>query len=98
SVTLEDFEATEVILLMGINPATNMPRMLDNLQKAKKNGARIIAVNPLKEAGLLGFDNPQQVQGLVDSVLNKAATRMADVFLQVKINGDMAALQGIEKS
>jgi molybdopterin-dependent oxidoreductase alpha subunit len=97
SVTLEDFDDTEVILLMGINPATNMPRMLDNLQKAKKNGAKIIAINPLKEAGLLGFNNPQQVKGIVDSALNKGATKMADLFLQVKINGDMAALQAIEK-
>jgi molybdopterin-dependent oxidoreductase alpha subunit len=97
SVTLEDFDDTEVILLMGINPATNMPRMLDNLQKAKKNGATIIAVNPLKEAGLLGFNNPQQIKGIVDSVIDKAATRIADLFLQVKINGDMAALQAIEK-
>ena len=97
SVTLEDFNETEVILLMGINPATNMPRMLDNLQKAKKNGAKIIAVNPLKEAGLLGFNNPQQLMGIVDSTINKGATKMADLFLQVKINGDMAALQAIEK-
>lgn len=97
SVTLEDFGDTELILLMGINPATNMPRMLDNLQKAKKNGARIIAINPLKEAGLLGFNNPQQVKGIVDSALNKGATKMADLFLQVKINGDMAVLQAIEK-
>ena len=97
SVTLEDFNDTEVILLMGINPATNMPRMLDNLQKAKKNGAKIIAINPLKEAGLIGFNNPQQVKGLVDSVIGKGATRIADLFLQVKINGDMAALQAIEK-
>ena len=97
SVTLEDFNDTEVILLMGINPATNMPRMLDNLQKAKKNGAKIIAINPLKEAGLLGFNNPQQVRGIVDSTINKGATKMADLFLQVKINGDMAAIQAMEK-
>ncbi|MDP4259951.1 MAG: FdhF/YdeP family oxidoreductase [Bacteroidota bacterium] len=97
SVTLEDFEDTEAILIMGINPATNMPRMLDSLQKAKKNGAKIIAINPLKEAGLLAFNNPQEFTGLIDSVANKGATKMADLFLQVRINGDMAALQGIEK-
>jgi molybdopterin-dependent oxidoreductase alpha subunit len=97
SVTLEDFPQTDVILMMGINPATNMPRMLDNLQKAKDKGAKIIAINPLKEAGLIGFNNPQQVKGVVDSVLNKPATKMADLYLQVKINGDMAVLQAIEK-
>ncbi len=97
SVTLEDFSQTELIIMMGINPATNMPRMLDNLQKAKDNGAKIIAINPLKEAGLIGFNNPQQVKGVVDSLLNRPATKMADLYLQVKINGDMAVLQGIEK-
>jgi molybdopterin-dependent oxidoreductase alpha subunit len=97
SVTLEDFSHTELIIMMGINPATNMPRMLDNLQKAKDNGAKIIAINPLKEAGLLGFNNPQQVKGVVDSLLNRPATKMADLYLQVKINGDMAVLQALEK-
>lgn len=97
SVTLEDFSHTELIILMGINPATNMPRMLDNLQKAKKEGAKIIAVNPLKEAGLIGFNNPQQVKGMVDSLLNRPETKIADLYLQVKINGDMAVLQAIEK-
>ncbi len=97
SVTLDDFPQSEVILMMGIIPATNMPRMLDNLEKAKNKGAKIIAINPLKEAGLIGFNNPQQVKGVVDSVLNRPATKMADLYLQVKINGDMAALQAIEK-
>jgi molybdopterin-dependent oxidoreductase alpha subunit len=97
SVTIEDFSHTELIIMMGINPATNMPRMLDNLQKAKNNGAKIIAINPLKEAGLVGFNNPQQVKGVVDSLLNRPSTKMADLYLQVKINGDMAVLQAIEK-
>ncbi|HEV3412696.1 MAG TPA: FdhF/YdeP family oxidoreductase [Puia sp.] len=97
SVTLEDFSHTELIIMMGINPATNMPRMLDNLEKAKDNGAKIIAINPLKEAGLIGFNNPQQVKGVVDSLLNKPATKMADLYLQVRINGDMAVLQAVEK-
>lgn len=97
SVTLEDFSHTDLIVMMGINPATNMPRMLDNLQKAKDNGAKIIAINPLKEAGLIGFNNPQQVKGVVDSLFNRPATKMADLYLQVKINGDMAVLQAIEK-
>jgi molybdopterin-dependent oxidoreductase alpha subunit len=97
SVTLEDFSHTELIIMMGINPATNMPRMLDNLEKAKDNGAKIIAINPLKEAGLIGFNNPQQIKGVVDSLLNRPATKMADLYLQVRINGDMAVLQAIEK-
>ena len=96
TITLEDFGKTDVIILMGINPGTNMPRMLDSLQLAKKNGAKIIAVNPLFEAGLMAFNNPQQVKGIAGSVFN-FSTKLADLFLQVKINGDMAVLKAIQK-
>ncbi|MBS1597563.1 MAG: FdhF/YdeP family oxidoreductase [Bacteroidetes bacterium] len=96
TITLEDFSETDVIMLMGINPATNMPRMLDSLEKAKKNGAKIIAVNPLFEAGLKAFNDPQKLKGIIGSVFN-FSTKLADVFLQVKINGDMAVLKAIEK-
>lgn len=91
SVTLEDFYEAEVIIILGQNPGTNHPRMLTALQKAKAKGATIIAINPLPETGLMGFNNPQTVKGIlqIDSALT-------DIFLQVKINGDMAALQAIE--
>ncbi len=90
SVTLEDFYEAEVIVILGQNPGTNHPRMLTALQKAKANGAKIISVNPLKETGLLGFSHPQQVQGLLGK-----ATELTDVFLQVKINGDLALLKAL---
>jgi molybdopterin-dependent oxidoreductase alpha subunit len=82
---------------MGINPATNMPRMLDSLEKAKVKGAKIIAINPLLEAGLIGFNDPQKLKGLVGSLLNKSSTKIADLYLQIRINGDMALIQAIEK-
>ncbi len=97
TITLEDFSETDLIILMGINPGTNMPRMLDSLQKAKARGARIISVNPLREAGLVGFNNPQQVKGIVGSLFNKTTTPLTDLFLQIKINGDIAVLKAIEK-
>lgn len=92
SVKLEDFYEAEVIMILGQNPGTNHPRMLTALQKAKANGALILSVNPLPEAGLRGFNNPQQLKGL----LNKG-TPLTDVFLPVRINGDMALLQALEK-
>ena len=92
TVTLEDFYDTDVIIIMGQNPGTNHPRMLSALQKAKKNGAKIIAVNPLHEAGLMAFKNPQTVKGLLG-----ISTQLADLYLQIKINGDMALLKAIEK-
>ncbi len=92
SVTLEDFSEAEVILILGQNPGTNHPRMLSALKKAKGRGCRIISVNPLPEAGLLGFKNPQEVKGALG--IN---TPLTDLFLQVRINGDMALLKGIMK-
>ena len=91
SVKLEDFYEAEVIIILGQNPGTNHPRMLTALQKAKANGARIISVNPLPETGLMGFSNPQTVKGVLD-----IDTKLTDLFLQVKINGDMALLKAIQ--
>ena len=89
TVTLEDFHSAQLILVVGQNPGTNHPRMLTALQQAKEAGARIVAINPLREAGLVGFMNPQQAMGLLGR-----ATPLADLFLQVKINGDLARAQG----
>ncbi|RBL90716.1 FdhF/YdeP family oxidoreductase [Chitinophaga flava] len=90
SVTLEDIHQAEVIIILGQNPGTNHPRMLTALQKAKENGATIIAVNPLMETGLLNFLNPQTVKGML-----QMKAPLTDIFLQVKINGDMALLKAI---
>ncbi|AUD01951.1 FdhF/YdeP family oxidoreductase [Spirosoma pollinicola] len=99
SVTLNDIYEAEVILIMGQNPGTNHPRMLTALQIAKRNGAKIIAVNPLHEAGLSHFKNPQDFMNPIKAVgtLLSAGTPIADLHLQVKINGDMAVLRGIMK-
>ncbi len=91
SVKLEDFYEAEVIMILGQNPGTNHPRMLTALQKAKANGAIIISINPLPETGLMGFNNPQKLKGILG--INSALT---DIFLQVRLNGDMALLQAIE--
>jgi molybdopterin-dependent oxidoreductase alpha subunit len=91
SVKLEDFYEAEVIIILGQNPGTNHPRMLTALQKAKANGAIIISINPLPETGLMGFNNPQQLKGMLG-----VTAALTDIFLQVKINGDMPLLQAIE--
>lgn len=92
SVTLEDFYEAEVIMILGQNPGTNHPRMLTALQKAKANGAKIISINPLPETGLVGFNNPQQMMGMLGF-----GVELTDLFMPVKINGDMALIQAIEK-
>jgi molybdopterin-dependent oxidoreductase alpha subunit len=90
SVTLEDMYEAELILVIGQNPGTNHPRMLSALEKCKDNGGTIVAINPLPEAGLLHYTNPQSVSRML-----KGGIKLADLFLQVKINGDVALLKAI---
>ena len=90
SVKLEDFYQTELIIIAGQNPGTNHPRMLSALQIAKQNGAKIITINPLPEVGLMRFKHPQHVKDMLGS-----GTSLTDLFLQVKINGDVALLKAI---
>ncbi len=92
TVTLEDFYQAEVIVIMGQNPGTNHPRMLTALEKAKANGARIITINPLPEAGLQTFVNPQKPLKIL-----AGGTPLTDLFLQVRLNGDVALLKALMK-
>lgn len=92
TVKLEDFYDTDIIMIVGQNPGTNSPRMLSALEKGKRNGAKIIAINPLPEAGLMGFKNPQEIKG----VLGKPV-QLSDLYLPVCINGDMALFKAIIK-
>ncbi|MFF9145253.1 FdhF/YdeP family oxidoreductase [Streptomyces sp. NPDC055051] len=91
SVSLEDLHRADLIIVAGQNPGTNHPRMLSALEKAKAAGARIISVNPLPEAGLERFKNPQTPQGM----LRGAA--LTDLFLQIRIGGDQALFRLLNK-
>lgn len=90
TVSLADFHEADLILCFGQNPGTNHPRMLSALEKCKVNGGKIIAVNPLLEPGLMQFGNPQTAKGLFGK-----GSVIADLYLQVKINGDIALLKAI---
>lgn len=93
TVTLEDFNLAQAIFVIGQNPGTNHPRMLTALQKAKRNGCKLVHINPLPEVGMTRFKHPQDVLGLLGK-----GTTLADLFLQVRINGDVALLQGMIKA
>lgn len=93
TVTLEDFNLAQAIFVIGQNPGTNHPRMLAALQKAKRNGCKLVHINPLPEVGMTRFKHPQEVLGWVGE-----GTTLADLFLQVRINGDVALLQGVIKA
>ncbi|MFT4831602.1 MAG: molybdopterin-dependent oxidoreductase alpha subunit, partial [Psychroserpens sp.] len=92
SVKLEDFYEAEVVMVIGQNPGTNHPRMLSALEKCKMNGGKVIAVNPLEEAGLKRFKNPQEIKGFLGS-----GETITDIHLQVKINQDVPLLKLIIK-
>ncbi len=93
TVTLEDFDLAQAIFVIGQNPGTNHPRMLTALQKAKQNGCKLVHINPLPEVGMTQFKHPQDVLGWIGK-----GTTLADLFLQVQINGDVALLKGIIKA
>lgn len=90
SIKLEDLHYAEVIIIIGQNPGTNAPRMLTALRKGKENGAKIIAINPMKETGLLGFADPQNVKSALH--IN---TKVSDIYLQPKINADQALMKAM---
>ncbi len=92
SVTLDDLHEAEVVMVIGQNPGTNHPRMLSALERCKKNGGKIITINPLEEAGLVRFKNPQKIDGIIGT-----GTVLTDIFLQVKINQDVALLKLLMK-
>ena len=92
TVHLEDFERSDLILVIGQNPGTNHPRMLTALRDAKKKGARIVSINPLPETGLQRFKHPQDyMSGDFQS------TQLADLHMPVRIGGDAALLKGVMK-
>lgn len=93
SVTLADItDHADLIVVVGQNPGTNHPRMLTALEQAKDRGARIVAINPLPEAGLMAFKNPQRVRGIAGR-----GTPLADRFLQIKVAGDLAFFQAVNR-
>ena len=92
SVTLDDFSHADLVIVMGQNPGTNHPRMLTALSQTKKNGGKIISINPLPEVGLRNYKDPQNPLKWMGKGQN-----LTDLFLQVKINGDVALLKIILK-
>lgn len=91
TVSLADFELADAIFVIGQNPGSNHPRMLSALQAARRRGCRIVAINPLRERGLVRFAHPQEPLAL----LGLASTQIADPYLQVRVGGDIALLKGL---
>jgi molybdopterin-dependent oxidoreductase alpha subunit len=102
SVRLSDFKGTDLVIVIGQNPGTNAPRMMSSLEDAKRAGAKMIAINPLAEAGLMNFvnPNPQHYSNILKfpiAILGNKPTHLADLHLPLRIGGDMAVLKGMMK-
>ncbi len=101
-VTLDDFQKTDCVFIVGQNPGTNHPRMMTSLEHAKKHGATIISANPLPETGLMKIVNPNPqdytnpIEFAARMVFNRGVP-LTDIWLPVRINGDMAMFKGIMK-
>ncbi len=93
TVTLDDFERADTIIIFGQNPATNHPRMLGELREAARRGATIVSVNPLRERGLERFASPQHPL----EMLTFGSTKIASTFIQPKLGGDFALIKGVAK-
>src|SRR5437762_2638683 len=92
TVTLDDFNLCDAIFVIGQNPGTNHPRMLTTLLEAKRRGCKIVHINPLPEVGTTRFKHPQEFWNWLGG-----GTQLADLFVRVRINGDVALLKGIIK-
>ncbi|GAA3766423.1 FdhF/YdeP family oxidoreductase [Microbacterium kribbense] len=92
TIAYKDFAKADLIIIMGQNPGTNHPRMLTALEEAKEAGAEIVAVNPLLEAGLIRYKNPQRVKGIIGH-----GTGLADQYLQIRAGGDGWLMQAISQ-
>jgi molybdopterin-dependent oxidoreductase alpha subunit len=92
SITLDDLHHAEVIVIIGQNPGTNAPRMLTALRKGKANGAKIIAINPMRETGLIGFSDPQNLKSALHIDI-----KISDIYLKPKTNTDQALLKALTR-
>ncbi|WP_059412444.1 FdhF/YdeP family oxidoreductase [Cupriavidus basilensis] len=93
TVTLDDFEHADTILIFGQNPATNHPRMLGELRECARRGATLVSINPLRERGLERFTSPQHPM----EMLTMSSTQICSVFVQPRIGGDYALIKGVAK-
>ncbi|MBB0968811.1 FdhF/YdeP family oxidoreductase [Dietzia aerolata] len=92
TISYDDFGKADLVIVMGQNPGTNHPRMLNALEDTKVHGGEMVAVNPLPEASLMRYKNPQRPSGLVGN-----GTKLADDFLQIRIGGDQHLIQAVAK-
>jgi len=91
TVTLEDVEHADLVFIIGGNPASNHPRLMRTLMGVRRSGGDVIVVNPIVETGLVNFAVPSDMRSLF------FGTKIASIYVQPHIGGDLALLTGIAK-
>ncbi len=92
TVTLEDLDACDFVMVLGGNPASNHPRLMRTLMEVRRRGGVVVIVNPLREVGLVRFKVPSDWRSML------FGSRVSDVYVMPHIGGDMAFLYGVAKS
>ncbi len=92
TVVLQDIDQCDLLFLIGANPASNHPRLMRTIVELRRRGGTVIVVNPLRELGLVRFKVPSDVRSLL------FGSKIADVYAQPHIGGDIAFLVGVAKA
>ena len=92
TIDLEDLDHSDLIFLVGANPASNHPRFLRTLMNVRRRGGQVIVVNPARERGLENFSVPSDLRSLL------FGSEIASLYIQPHIGGDIALFTGIAKA
>lgn len=91
SVSLDDLDRADLVVVAGANPASNHPRLITKLVQLRRRGGKVIVINPLKELGLTRFRVPSDWRSFL------AGSQVSDLYLQPHIGGDVALLKALLK-
>jgi molybdopterin-dependent oxidoreductase alpha subunit len=92
TIELADLKKSDLIFVIGANPASNHPRFITELMHCRRRGGKVVVINPIKEPGLVKFAIPSDVRSMLGT-----GTEIASHYLQPKIGSDVAVLAGISK-
>ncbi len=92
SVSLADLDHSDLVVLIGGNPASNHPRFMRTLMDLRRRGGKVVVVNPLREVGLVNFKVPSDPRSLL------FGSAIADVYVQPHIGSDIAFLAALAKA
>lgn len=93
TVSLADLGESDLVFVIGANPASNHPRLMHQLQHCRERGGQVIVINPAKEPGLVRFAVPRSAKSMLSG-----GTHIASLYLQPRINGDLALFKGLAKA